>query len=226
MTGGLVRLETTQGPVEAWREPAREARRGGLVVLHAAWGITPHLRALAAEWAGEGWEALVPALLDPPGRPLPDRDADPDRRPERLALAEAVGQGEATLPRVRAAVEALAAPVAVMGFGLGGTVAWLAACRLPGIAAAASFYGGHVARFAQEAPRCPTLLHFGRRDERIPAADRDRIAAAHPDLPVHLYDAGHAFVAPDGHDADSARLALLRTRALFHRATGGRDAGA
>jgi carboxymethylenebutenolidase len=51
----------------------------------------------------------------------------------------------------------------------------------------------------------------------IPQSDRDAITAVHPDLPIWLYDAGHAFVAPNGYHADSANLALLRTRQLFQR---------
>jgi len=50
------------------------------------------------------------------------------------------------------------------------------------------------------------------------------IAAAHPDIPLHLYDAGHGFVSdrrPD-HDSDSARLARLRTLQVFARNGGGR----
>ncbi len=224
--GGAVRLEAADGPFDAWREPPGEARRGGLVILHAVWGVTPHLRALAAEWAAEGWEVLVPALLDPPGAPLPALDLDPALMARRLASAEASGHGEAVQPRVRAAVEALASPVMLMGFCFGATTAWLAACRGDGVGAAACFYGGHIVRFADETPRCPTVLHFGRSDELIPPADVSRIAQAHPDLPIHLYDAGHAFVAPGGLHADSARLAMLRTRRLFHRAAGGREHGA
>ncbi len=220
--GRQVRLTAADGPFDAWREPAGEARRGGLVVLHAVWGITPHLRSLAAEWAAEGWEVLIPALLDPPGAPLPDRDTDPALTAERLARAEAAGQGEAVLPRVRAAIAAIGPPVMVMGFGFGGTAAWLAACRLEGVAATAAFYGGHVARLVGETPRGPTVLHFGRTDEMIPPEDVEAIRGAHPDLPVFVYDAGHAFVAPSGFHADSARLALLRTRQVFHRAAAGR----
>jgi hypothetical protein len=60
-------------------------------------------------------------------------------------------------------------------------------------------------------------------DETIPPADVEAIAAAHPDLPLYLYDAGHAFVAPGaGHHADSARLAMLRTLKHFQRSGGAR----
>jgi carboxymethylenebutenolidase len=41
-------------------------------------------------------------------------------------------------------------------------------------------------------------------------------------LPVWLYDAGHAFVAPNGFHADSASLAMLRTLQLFQRSGGSR----
>ena len=225
--GELVALHRTGERLRAWREPPREARRGGLVILHAIWGVTPHLRALASEWADEGWEVLVPALLDREGPALAAQDLDLAQLETRSSLAAATGWGDATTPDVQAAVDALApsGPVCVMGFCFGGTAAWLAACRCEGLTAAAAFYGGHIVAFAGETPRVPTVLHFGRRDELIPQTDVERIRQAHPDVPVHVYDAGHAFVAPDG-EPGSARLAMLRTRAVFHRAVGGREHGA
>jgi carboxymethylenebutenolidase len=50
----------------------------------------------------------------------------------------------------------------------------------------------------------------------------ETVREAHPDLPIHLYDAGHAFNRA-GHEpfvADAASLARLRTLQLFHRASG------
>ena len=38
-----------------------------------------------------------------------------------------------------------------------------------------------------------------------------------------MYDAGHAFVAPNGYHADSARLSSLRTLAHFARNGAGRS---
>ena len=69
----------------AWREAPREARRGGLVICHAVWGVTPHLKALAATFAEEGYEVLIPDLLaryDPDGS-FPERDIDRDLYPAR-----------------------------------------------------------------------------------------------------------------------------------------------
>ena len=212
----------------AWHEQAREARRGGMVICHAIWGVTPHLIGLAGEFADEGYEVLIPSLLEryDPGGGFPDMDSDPAAFERRNHAAAGSGWGGACDRDIQAAIDALAGPVVVLGFCFGGTAAWVAACRCTGIAAAACFYGGHIVNHVSDTPRCPTILHFGRKDELIPPHDIDLIREQHPDLPVHEYDAGHAFVAPSGYHADSARLALLRTRALFHRASGTKEAGA
>ena len=68
-------------------------------------------------------------------------------------------------------------------------------------------------------------LHFGREDPMIPPGQVEAIRARHEDLPIHLYPAGHGFVAPSGFHADSAGLALLRSRAFLHRAVSGRGEG-
>ena len=206
----------------AYHAPPAEARRGGLVILHAIWGLRPHLRALADDMAGEGYEVLVPSLSDRFEPGFPDKDVDPPRLPRREVWAESVGWGAGTLGDVQTAIDHLAGPVFVMGFCFGGTTAWLAASRCTGIAATACFYGGAIARYVDETPRCPTILHFGKTDPLIPPDEVAAITAAHPDIPAFLYDAGHAFVAPNAYHADSARLAMLRTRQLFQRSGGGR----
>jgi len=91
------------------------------------------------------------------------------------------------------------------------------------LAAVACYYGGDIANRLDETPRVPTIAHFGRNDPEIPPGDVEALRAAHPDLPIHLYDAGHAFVAPGpAHHAESARLSGLRTLQLFARSGGGR----
>lgn len=216
--GEAVTLTAKDGlEFSAWREAPREARRGGLVVCHAIWGVTPHLRALASDWAEDGYEVLVPNLFARQGQGFADKDTDPALLDAQMAKGEATGWGAGVMSEVQAAIEALQPPVFVMGFCYGGTVAWLAACRCEGVAAAACFYGGQIALFRDETPRCPTILHFGKRDPLIPPGDVEAIAAAHPEIPAYLYDAGHGFVGPSGFHADSARLARLRTLQLFAR---------
>jgi carboxymethylenebutenolidase len=126
---------------------------------------------------------------------------------------------------VQAAIDALAGPVFAMGFCYGGTAAWMAAARCEGLAAVSCFYGGGIAETVDETPRCPIVLHFGKRDELIPLTDVEAIKARHPEVPIWLYEAGHAFMAPSDYDGDSARLARLRTLQLFHRSAGKAEMG-
>jgi carboxymethylenebutenolidase len=220
-----VALETADGArFAAYHAPPGEARRGGLVILHAIWGVTPHIRELCDTLAEQGYEVIAPSLLDDVDAPFPTADLDPPNLDARMAMGLASGWGAAALPRVQAAIDRLAAggKVFAMGFCFGGTTAWLASARCTGLTAVSCFYGGDIAGYVDEQPKVPTILHFGRTDPLIPLADVETIVAAHPDLPVWLYDAGHAFVAPSGHHADSASLAMLRTLQLFQRAGGSR----
>ncbi|NQE63371.1 dienelactone hydrolase family protein [Caulobacter sp. RHG1] len=209
-------------PFSAWHAPAREARRGGIVMLHAIWGVTPHIRALSDSLADQGYEVMAPALLDAADADFPIEDTTPAILDARMALGKATGWGVSTLPRVQACIEAMEGPVFVMGFCFGGTTAWLAACRCDGVRAVSAFYGGDIVAYKDETPKVPTILHFGKTDPMIPLADVEAIRDTHPELPIHLYEAGHAFVAPSGHHPDSARLSLLRTLQLFQRSGGGK----
>jgi len=206
----------------AYHAGVPDSRRGGLVILHAIWGVTPHLRELADSYAELGYETLVPSLF---GRFQPgfaERDTDPALMVRQMGYGEQTHWGADVLDAVQAAIDALTPPVFTLGFCFGGTTAWLAAARCTGLSAAVAYYGGNIIDYVAETPKVATILHMGKADELIPPTDVEAIREAHPDLPVFMYEAGHAFVAPNGYDADSARLASLRTLALFARNAGGK----
>ncbi|MCW5758658.1 MAG: dienelactone hydrolase family protein [Phenylobacterium sp.] len=207
---------------DAYRATPGDARRGGLVVCHAIWGVTPHLRGLADSFAEDGYETLVPSLFDRFQQGFATADTDPALYAQQDGFARATQWGAEVLDAVQAAIDTLAPPVFLLGFCFGGTTAWLASARCTGLSAVASYYGGQIVDYLSETPRVPTLLHLGKTDELIPPADVEAIRAAHPELPVYMYEAGHAFVAPNGFHADSARLSRLRTLQLFARNGGGR----
>lgn len=205
---------------DAYRAQVRDARRGGLVMLHAIWGVTPHLRALADDYAELGYETLVPSLFDRFQRGFAERDADPALLAQQMAFGQRSHWGVDVLDAVQAAIDALEPPVFAMGFCFGGTTAWLAAAQCSGLAAVSSFYGGQIVQYLSNTPTVPTILHLGKQDELIPPAAVDTIRGGHPDLPVYMYEAGHAFVAPSGYHEDAARLSKLRTLAHFSRNSG------
>jgi carboxymethylenebutenolidase len=206
----------------AYRAPAEDARRGGLVLIQEIFGVTGHIRELADGFAADGYETLAPSLYDrlQPGFQAP---YDPDGVALGRRYSEATPWDEVA-GDLAACVAALRPPVFVVGYCWGGAATWLAAARCEGVAAASSFYGRRIPELMAEPPRCPIILHFGRTDPTIPPATIETIAAAYPEMPIHLYDAGHGFVCdrrPD-YSPEAARLARLRTLQLFALHGGGR----
>ena len=83
--------------------------------------------------------------------------------------------------------------VGVVGYCWGGTVAWLAGCRLD-VGCVSAYYGRHIVEFLEEKPRCPAILHFGAEDALIPPENVEKVRSAYPDVPLYVYEgAGHGF---------------------------------
>jgi carboxymethylenebutenolidase len=86
-----------------------------------------------------------------------------------------------------------AGKVGIVGFCMGGSVAWLAAARTP-VDVAVCYYGGDIHANNSEVPQCPVMFHWGAEDAGIPLDGVREVEAAHPDIPSFIYDgAGHGF---------------------------------
>jgi carboxymethylenebutenolidase len=221
--GTMITLEAADGH----RFDAYEARpdgpmRGALVVVHEIFGVNGHIRSVADGYAADGYRVIAPALFD---RVRPDIQlgyTDDDVAKGR-AIRDKVTFDQA-LADVGAARQALreSGGIGIVGYCWGGTVTWLAAARLAGFAAASSYYGGGIGKFAAEHPRCPAQCHFGEKDHAIPMAEVEAVRRANPDVQVFTYAAGHGFNcdARASYDAASARLARERTLAFFRAQIG------
>jgi carboxymethylenebutenolidase len=102
----------------------------------------------------------------------------------------------------------------VIGYCFGGTMAWLAATRLHP-AVAVGYYAGRIGNYAGEKPSAPVMLHFGKQDAHIPAEEVEKVHAAHPEVEIYWYDAGHGFncdarASYNGEAAHEARERSLR----------------
>jgi carboxymethylenebutenolidase len=207
----------------AYHVAPTDARHGGLVLIQEIFGVTDHIRELCDGFAEDGYEVIAPSFYDRQERGFA-AGYDPGSVGKGVRYSQGAPWDEVA-GDIQAAVNALAGPVFVTGFCWGGTASWLAACRCEGVAAVSSFYGRRIPELLGETPRCPTILHFGKTDASIPPETVEQVRAAHPDLPIWLYDAGHGFVSDRRADygPDSARLARLRTLQLFQRTSGVRE---
>jgi carboxymethylenebutenolidase len=112
--------------------------------------------------------------------------------------------------------------VGILGYCWGGTVAWVAAARVPGLACAVPYYGGGMPNFIGEKPKCPVMCHFGEQDQSPTLEQAKKIVAAHPGVTAHYYPAGHGFNCDQrpSYHAESSRQARERTVAFLRQHVG------
>lgn len=219
--GEMIRLTAGDGhQLDAYRaNPASVADgvvRGCLVVAQEIFGVNGHIRDVVDRFAGHGYVAIAPALFDRVRRGV-EYDYNDNGVARGQEITGQLGWEKPLLDVAAAAAELNTfGPVGVVGYCWGGSVAWLAACRL-NVAAAVCYYGRHILQYMDETPRAPVMLHYGENDANIPMTDVEAVRSAHADVPVHVYPAGHGFNCDRRADYNSecAEQALSRTLAFF-----------
>jgi carboxymethylenebutenolidase len=195
-------------------EPAT-APKAAVVVIQEIFGVNHHIRAVCDRIAANGYVAIAPSIFD---RIEPNFQCG--YSPEEVTVARkfvANPDWAAMLLDTQAAIDAVAnvGPVGIVGFCLGGSVAYAAATKLSGLTAAIGYYGGAIVRFADDKPKVPTQLHFGEKDAGIPLTDVEIIRGKRPDVEIHVYPgAQHGFNCEERASYDKASADIARTRSV------------
>ena len=228
--GKMIRMTMNDGAeISVYHAPAVGERRGGLVLIQEIFGVTDHIRELCDVYAADGYEVLSPSLYD---REHPGFEAEytgPDFN-RAVELARQLHPFDQSLADAQSCIAALkgddgtGGPLFMTGYCYGGSVTWALAGTSNDLAAASAYYGSLVpTTYADLAPKCPTIAHFGRFDAGIPMEGVEALEAkAHPLAQIYVYEANHGFNSDrrkDYHE-ESSELARERTLALF-RACGG-----
>jgi carboxymethylenebutenolidase len=200
----------------AYRADPSGPAKGGVVVIQEIFGVNHHIRAVCDRLAAEGYAAVAPAVFD---RQQPDFESG--YSPDEIAGARkfmANPDWGAMMLDVQAAIDELKkdGPVAIIGFCMGGSIAFLAASKLNGLSAAVGYYGGQIAKNVDSAPKIPTQLHFGETDAAIPMSDVELIKQKRGgDTEIYVYpDAGHGFSCDERGSYNEAAAKLARSRTL------------
>jgi carboxymethylenebutenolidase len=205
----------------AYRADPSGTAKGGVVVVQEIFGVNQHIRAVCDRLAGEGYAAVAPALFD---RQQPNFESG--YSPDEIAHARkfvANPDWGAMMKDVQAAIDDVkkSGPTAVIGFCLGGSLAFLAAARLNGLSAAIGYYGGQIVKHADEKPKVPTQLHFGEKDASIPMSDLEVIKQKRGgDCEIYVYPgAQHGFHCDErgSYDEAASKLAWQRSMAFLDK---------
>jgi carboxymethylenebutenolidase len=216
--GERVRLKASDGhELDAYVARPVAAPEAGLVVVQEAFGVNSHIRSVADGYAKDGFLTVAPALFDRMQRGV-ELGYESEDLQKGIALARQTNPDNA-IKDLAAALQFLrkeTAKCGVIGYCFGGTMAWMAATRLDPDAAV-GYYGGNIAQFAEESPRCPVMLHFGSLDKHIPKESVDKVQAAHPEVQIFWYEAEHGFNCDPraAYNPEAAREARERSLAFL-----------
>jgi len=195
----------------------------GLVLFQEIFGVNRHIRAVADQYALDGFVVLAPDVFwrQAPRIELGYVGPDMDRarslmtgvKPEQLLADIAT-----TVKALRARPEVVG-KVGAFGYCMGGRLAYFAAATA-GIDAAACFYGGAIQDNLDKAASisCPIQFHYGERDAVIPAPAREKVKAAMSGKPaeIFIYPADHGFNCWERGSYEPRSAALAHARTLAH----------
>ncbi|MEO6092695.1 MAG: dienelactone hydrolase family protein [Novosphingobium sp.] len=197
-----------------------------IIVIQEIFGVNKGIRKKADDWAARGYLAIAPDVF---WRQKPGIELNPDI-PEQFQ--EAVGymmkhDFEHGIRDVEAAIHWLrrqegVAKVGLVGFCMGGRIAYMAATRTD-IDAAVGYYGVMIDQMLNEkhAISRPLMLHIPTADGFVPAAAQKAIHDGlddHPKVTLHDYEGlDHGFASELGarRVEDAAQLADERTAEFF-----------
>jgi len=229
--GENVEFPSNGSTAAGYLAPATEGAGPGIVVLQEWWGLVPQLKRVCDRLSDEGFTALAPDLYH-------GDIANHDEMDKAAGLMN-------TLPPDRAARDMGAAVtyllghesvrghnVGVVGFCMGGMLAWLlAANEGERIGAVVAYYGAPVGENEPEwsGLTAPVLAHIAENDDFFPPSAvqglEQKLKTMDKDVTTYVYPkTGHAFGNEENalgtYDADAERQAWVRTLEFLRKHLG------
>ena len=181
-----------------------------VIVIHSGSGVDKFIEDRVENLAQQGYLAIAPDLYHRQTSAAAGGSDDGDMltRIGRLRDPEVINDVNAAVNYARRLKDTQLGDVGIIGFCMGGRVAYLMAASKPVFKAAGVFYGGDIMKAWGNGPtpfdltpyiHCPIAGFFGAEDANPSPADVDRIAAQldkyRKPREFHRYpEAGHAFL--------------------------------
>jgi carboxymethylenebutenolidase len=229
--GQTLTVESAGAKMGLYEAQPKGAAKGAVIVIQEAFGVTDHIKDVCDRFAAEGYLAVAPHIFHRTGDPIISYDRMQDVLPHVMGckVDGLVADVDAALVHLKGAGFE-PKQVGIVGFCLGGSVAFLIAARRE-IGASVTFYGGGItaARFggvpmveAAPALKTPWIGLYGDVDLTIPFTEVEVLRRAAKRAPVatdvtRYPDADHGFhcdARPSYHEA-SAKDGWRRTLEWF-----------
>lgn len=193
----------------------------GVVLIQEWWGLDDFVKDMSERLARNGYIVLAPDLYH--GKVVHEPN-EAEKAMMQLNMGQAVTELSKGLDYLTSRDDVQPKKVGVVGFCMGGTLAWNVAIQNNGkVGAVAPFYAAGFEPKADEIAKvtAPILAVYGDHDPYVPAETRTQIiqtleqeGKTHKAL---VYNAGHAFLNPDHGDLvpDAAEQAWNELLAFF-----------
>jgi carboxymethylenebutenolidase len=233
ITTTTIRLRTGDGEMKCYQvQPRGPGKFPAVLVIMEAFGLNDHIKDVTERIAAEGYIAIAPDLYyrESPNVVGYDQLQAAIGLMQKLDTEKAMADLERVIAHLRAQNFVLGDRLGITGFCMGGTLAFLAACKFPtDFKAAVPFYGGGIADDSPTAAlnsaaelRAPVLCLFGERDPYIPLSQvrkiEDTLRALGKSCDVKTYPgADHGFFCDDraSYHPEAAQDAWATTKAWF-----------
>src|ERR1700748_1581457 len=140
--GQQIQLKASDGfKLGGWRADPAGKPKGGLVVIQEIFGVNHHIRNVCDRFAAQGYAAVAPAVFD---RIQPNFECGymPAEVEHARTFIPKIDWAKMMLDTAAAIAEVKSAgKVGIIGYCMGGSVAFLAAGKLDGLSCAVGYYG-------------------------------------------------------------------------------------
>ncbi|MES2105444.1 MAG: dienelactone hydrolase family protein [Pseudomonadota bacterium] len=194
----------------------------GLLLIQEIFGVNEHIKAVADQYALDGYVVLAPDLFwrEKPGVNLSYSDADLAigfKHMQNIDFPLAIQDLASTVSTLRARPEC-SGKVASIGYCMGGLLSFLSAANA-GVDASVCYYPGGIDGQLAQAGKisCPVLFNFAEADQYIPAAAIEKVKSTFANasnVQIEAYpDVHHGFNcwARDSYNQPAATLAHGKT---------------
>ena len=203
MTGTPISIPSHDGQAfDAYLSLPPTGTGPGLVLIQEIWGVNAHIRAVADQYAMDGYVVLAPDVFWRQERNV-DLNYDETGTRKAYQLMQGLDGPNAVKDLVATAAALRERPervgkIGVAGFCMGGRLSYQLAAT-GAVDTAVCYYGGGIQNALEAAPnvQVPILFHYAALDAHIPPAAVDAVKgafASHSNAQFHVYEgADHGF---------------------------------
>lgn len=200
----------------------------GIVLIQEIWGVNQHIRAVADQYAMDGYTVLAPDVF---WRIEPMVDLGYDKTGSEKAFGlmkqmdfrKSTADMASTVQTLRSLPECTG-KVGSVGYCMGGYLSYMSAAHA-GVDAAVCYYGGGIHTQLGEVAKikCPIMLHYAEKDHFIPMDAVESVKkafAGRDNARIDVYPGvDHGFNCWERPSYDQTSAALARGRSLAFLAT-------